>query len=154
MDAIQRFEHDGGLFWFSVPETWQREVEQDGSQIFWNELAGSGTLRVSSLTMRKLAESETLPQLGFLAKDKPPNLRDDGVAWVNYRVEGEENGEATVMFWWEFAHFIPPSYGRLAFFSFTIYAHEENDAGTQDQLRALGHLPSTVEFGPLQNFER
>jgi hypothetical protein len=154
MDAIQRFEHDGGLFWFSVPQTWQRDVEQDGSQVFWNERAGSGTLRVSSLTMRKDAAIEMLPQLGFLAKDQPPVLRDDGVAWVTYRVAGEENGEATIMFWWEFAHFIPPSHGRLAFFSFTIYAHEDNDAGTQDQLRALGHLPATVEFGPLQNFER
>jgi len=91
--------------------------------------------------------------LDLLVKNQPRTVRDDGVAWTSYRLQGEEDGQITVAYWWEFAHFLPPRYGRLAFFSFTIFAHEVDDARTQEQLRALALLPTTVRFGALQNFE-
>lgn len=95
-----------------------------------------------------------LPQFDLLSNGAVPSLRDDGVAWVHFRREESEDGQPTIMFWWEFAHFIAPCYGRIAFFSFTIYAGEEHHVNTQTQMQALNRLATAVEFGPLQQFEQ
>jgi hypothetical protein len=95
-----------------------------------------------------------LPQLQLLSSDGGDgHLRHDGVAWVHYRKDEEEEGERTVMFWWEFAQFVAPMNARIAFFSFTIYADEEHEPSTEEQLRVLRQLPSSVNFLPLQPFE-
>lgn len=100
-------EHDNGLFSFLVPQQWSHAVEDDGTQFFGDEGAGSGTLRVTSITAKKDADPEDLPQLGLLSGGVAPTVRDDGVAWVHYRQDEEEDGQSTVMFWWEFAQFVP-----------------------------------------------
>jgi hypothetical protein len=154
MDSLKIIEHDGGLFSFLVPNHWEHQIEDDGNQVFWDETAGSGTLRVSSLTAQRNARTEELPQVEILSSRGVPTLREDGVAWLHYRRESEEDGHHTVMFWWELANFIPPCYARLAFFSFTIYADEELQPETQKQLQTLAQLPSLVKFGQLQGFEK
>lgn len=154
MEGLQSVEHENGLFSFLVPLRWAREVEDDGTQVFWDEGAGSGTLRVTSITARKDAHPEDLPQLSLLSEGVTPTVRDDGVAWVHYRRDEEGDGESTVMFWWEFAHFVPPRNARVAFFSFTVYAIEETQPATQAQLGVLRQLPSFITFGALQEFER
>lgn len=154
MDSLKIIEHDGGLFSFLVPSHWKHEIEDDGNQVFWDEMAGSGTLRVSSLTAQKNAQAEVLPQVEILSSRGVPTLREDGVAWVHYRRDSEEGGHHTVMFWWELANFIQPCYARLAFFSFTIYADEERKPETMKQLHTLAQLPSLVKFGQLQGFEK
>jgi hypothetical protein len=154
VEGLRSVEHDNGVFSFLVPLQWAHEVEDDGTQVFWDEGVGSGTLRVTSITAKKDANPEDLPQLGLLSGSVTPTVRDDGVAWVHYRQNEEEDGESTVMFWWEFAQFVPPRNARVAFFSFTIYASEENDPATQAQINILRQLPSFVKFGELREFER
>ena len=154
MEALRSVEHDNGVFSFLIPWQWAHEVEDDGTQVFWDEGVGSGTLRVTSITAKKNADPEDLPQLGLLSGGVTPTVRDDGVAWVHYRQDEGEDGEPTVMFWWEFAQFVPPRNARVALFSFTINASEENEPGTQVQLNMLRRLPSFVKFGELQEFER
>lgn len=153
MKTLRTYEHDGGLFSFSVPAHWSHEIDDDGTQVFWDDDAGSGTLRVTSLTAQRESEPESLPQLGFLSEEAAPFVREDGVAWVTHRHE-EEDGEPIVIFWWEFAHFIPPCYGRAAFFSFTIYANEEHGTHGRSQLKALNQIAASVRFGGIQPFEK
>jgi hypothetical protein len=155
-EQLRSVQHGNGLFSFEVPPNWEQQVDEDGSQVFWVENAGSGTLRVTAVTARKESDPSSLPQTAsalLSAGAEEIHLRDDGVAWVHYRREEEEDGERTLMFWWEFAQFVPPSSARIAFFSFTIYADEEEDASTKEQLAVLHRLPSTLRFGPLQPFE-
>jgi hypothetical protein len=154
LDTVETYLHDGGLFSFSVPAHWSHQTEDDGTQVFWDENAGSGTLRVTSLTASREADPNSIPQLDLLSKEVPPSIRDDGVAWVKYRREDTENGEPVIMFWWEFAHFVAPRYARIAFFSFTIYADEEQQIATHGQLEALDRLSSVVKFSGLQAFEQ
>lgn len=154
MDTLHTYEHDGGLFYFSVPAQWSHEIEDDGTQVFWDESAGSGTLRVSSLTAQREADPSSVPQLDLLSEEALPSVREDGVAWVKYRHEDNEGGDPIIMFWWEFAHFVAPRYGRMAFFSFSIYANEEQQIATRGQLEALNQLPTLIKFGGLQAFEQ
>jgi hypothetical protein len=153
-EGLRSVDHANGVFSFLIPRHWAHEVEDDGTQVFWDEGDGSGTLRVTSITAKKDADPDLLPQVGLLSKGVTPTVRDDGVAWVHYRRNEEEDGESTVMFWWEFAQFVPPRNVRVAFFSFTIYASEENEPATKVQLNMLRQLPSFVTFGELQDFER
>lgn len=94
MDTVQTYEHDGGLFSFSVPAHWSHQTEDDGTQVLWDENAGSGTLRVTSLTAQREADPSSIPQLNLLSKEVPPSIREDGVAWVKYRREDTEDGRA------------------------------------------------------------
>jgi hypothetical protein len=149
----QTYKHDGGLFSFQLPSLWSRAIEDDGTQVFWDDAAGSGTLRVTSLTATKQASPEELPQLALLANRAPLQQREDGVAWCQYSQVGEENGHSTTIYWWEFANFIPPCFGRLALFSFTVYTHELNEQATASQIQQLQSLVENVRFGPLQSFE-
>jgi hypothetical protein len=154
LNKLQRIEHDGGLFSFLVPEHWEKGIEEDGSQAFWDPEAGSGTLRVSAITAQKTAEAEQLPQLSVLSARGTPTLRDDGVALLHYRTMDATGDEATVMLWWEFAQFVPPCYMRMALFSFTFFANEELEEATQAQIRLLDGALAAVLFGGLQAFER
>lgn len=154
LEALRRVEHDNGVFSFLIPLKWAHEVEDDGTQVFWDEVVGSGMLRVTSITAKKDADPDDLSQLGSLCGGVTPTVRDDGVAWVHYRQDEEKHEEPTVVFWWEFAQFVPPRYARVAFFSFIIYASEENEPGTQVRLNMLRRLLSILKFGKLQEFER
>src|SRR5688572_21919588 len=97
---------DGGLFSFELPDNWSHEIESDGTQVFWHQSSGTGTLRVSSLTSHKACESKTLPASAVLNKNSPVSIRSDGIAWTHYRAVSSEDGKETVMFWWELAQFI------------------------------------------------
>ena len=150
---MKQYSHNSGLFTFNIPSNWLNEIEQNGNQVFWFPSAGSGTLRVSSITWRKKINSDSNPLLGVIDSSRSAKVRDDGVMWTYYRQNKYENGKEIIMYWWEFAHFIYPQHIRMAFFSFTIYAYEEKEFQTITQLEILKKLPEEIEFGPLQSFE-
>ena len=112
-----------------------------------------GTLRVSSVTSNKVVDPSGTPAAQVLSRKSTISLRQHGVAWTSYREYPERYEEPTVMLWWELAKFVPPKYFRVAFFSFTIYAREENEPATAEAI-LLPHkqLPIT-EFGPLIEWE-
>lgn len=111
-------------------------------------------MRVSSITAKKNSDPSTQPASKILNKSLPISIRTDDVAWRHYRTTSSEDGKPIVIFWWELAHFIPPKYFRIAFFSFTIYAYEEQEKGTLAMIEQLkASLPNT-KFGTLQDFEQ
>ena len=147
------YAHDGELFFFELPISWSYGIETDGTQVFWHQPSGTGTLRVSSLTAQRISDAGT-PASTVLNKASQVSTRPDGVAWTNYRVASSEQGEDTIIFWWELAQFIAPRYFRVALFSFTIFAHEEVEPGTRAMLERLNVLLPRTRFGALQAFER
>lgn len=147
------YAHDDGLFSFQLPASWSHQIEKDGTQVFWHQSSGTGTLRVSSLTYQKTSDLSAQPASEVLGETSPVTIRSDGVAWTHYRADSSENGQPIIMYWWKLAHFIPPKYFRVAFFSFTIFAYEEPEPGTRGMLEYLStHVPRTV-FGSLREFE-
>jgi len=146
--------HDLGLFEFEVDNRWTRTIEEDGTQVFWDNAAGSGTLRVSSITAKKSFASAVDAVRAVLSKGCAVQVRPDGVGMVSYRRESTEDGQPTTTFWWEAAHAVPPEYVRIAFFSFTIYSNEENEPKTRRQIDFLHEHLAKVRFGPVQEFER
>jgi hypothetical protein len=146
--------HNGGLLSFEIAREWSHEVKDDGTQVFWHPPSGSGTLRASSITATKPSEAVSLPAVEALNATSPVFVRDDGIAWTHYRIEKKNGGEATVMYWWKLAQSVAPKYFRVAYFSFTIYANEEQCPATARQISLLSDtLPKTM-FGPLQSYER
>ena len=151
-NSLKRFTQDG-LFSFFLPNDWSHQVEQNGTQVFWHPQSGSGTLRVSSVTSNKVVDPGGTPAAEVLSKKSTISLRPDGVAWTSYREVPERKEEPTVMLWWELAQFIPPKYFRIAFFSFTIYAREENEPATAEVILLLRKQLPVTEFGPLLKWE-
>ncbi len=68
----------------------------------------------------------------------------------NLSKEGEQQ---TVLLWWELAQFIAPKFFRIAFFSFTMFVHEEAEPETSDMIAVLHKQLHATEFGVLQGWE-
>ena len=140
--------HGDDLFSFEVAQEWSHEVEDNGTQVFWDPQSGSGTLRVSAITATTPPMVGASPAAEALNTKATIHIRDDGIAWTHYRVERENNGDPTISFWWKLARFQAPQSINLALFSFTIYAREERHAPTARQIALLGEtLPSTSFVG-------
>jgi hypothetical protein len=122
------------LFSFYLPSEWSHQIEPDGTQVFWHPQSGSGTLRVSSVTSNKVVDPAGTPAAEVLNKTSTIAVRKDGVAWTFYRDVPKQYDEPTLMLWWELAHFIAPKYFRIAFFSLTIFAREEEEPATTSMI--------------------
>jgi hypothetical protein len=150
--SLKRFTQDG-LFSFYLPSEWSHQIEPDGTQVFWYPQSGSGTLRVSSVTSNKSVNPDGTPAAKVLNKTSTISVRKDGVAWTSYREISKRYEEPTLMLWWELANFIAPKYFRIAFFSLTIYAREEEESATSDMVSFLHEQLPATEFGPLMDWE-
>lgn len=75
------------------------------------------------------------------------------MAWTSYREIPKRDEKSTLMLWWELANFIAPKYFRIAFFSFTIYAHEEEEEASSNMINLLHKQLPATEFGPLLDWE-
>ena len=151
-NSLKRFTQDG-LFSFYLPSEWSHQIEPDGKQVFWYPQSGSGTLRVSSVTSRKAADPSGVPAAQILNTTSSISVRKDGVAWTSYRDSPKRKGEPTLIFWWKLANFVAPQYFRIAYFSFTIFAHEEQETATLDMVSLLHKQLPATEFGPLLDWE-
>jgi hypothetical protein len=151
-NSLKRFTQDG-LFSFSLPSEWSHDVGPDGTQVFWHPQSGSGTLRVSSVTSNKSVDCSGAPAAQVLNKKSTISIREDGVAWTSYREIPKRDEKSTLMLWWELANFIAPKYFRIAFFSFTIYAHEEEEEASSNMINLLHKQLPATEFGPLLDWE-
>ena len=151
-NSLKRFTQEG-LFSFYLPGEWSHQIEPDGTQVFWHLQSGSGTLRVSSVTSNKSVDAAGAPAAQVLNKKSAIYVRKDGVAWTSYREIPNRYEEPTLMLWWELANFIAPKYFRIAFFSFTIYAREEEETATSDMVNLLHEQLPASEFGPLLDWE-
>ena len=154
VEAAERILHDGGLFEFEMERGWTRSIDESGTQVFWQKGAGSGTLRVSSITAKKPFDSVELAVADLLASDTGVQIRSDGVGIAHYRKASSEGARNTVMFWWKAVQALPPKYVRIAYFSFTIFAEEEREPNTQRQIAFLTATLPSLRFGDLQEFEK
>ena len=152
--AITRISHDNGLFTFPMDSRWNHYIEDDGTQVFWYPPSGSGTLRVSSITAKKIVLEGSCPAADALNKSGPIRTRTDDVASTHYQVTSKEGGSGTVMLWWEFSHFLAPQNLRIALFSFTIWATERKVRAVVLQIEQLRDLLEQIQFGPLREFEK
>jgi hypothetical protein len=149
-----RISHDNGLFAFPMDSRWSHQIEDDGTQVFWHPPSGSGTLRVSSLTAKKIALEGSSPAADAWNKSGSICTRADGVASTHYQVTSKERGKGTVMLWWEFSQFLAPQYLRIALFSFTIWAEELGARPVVRQIEQLQDMLEQIQFGPLQEYEK
>lgn len=73
MEPMKKITHCGGLFSFSVPSNWKHEIEEGGNEVFWDDDAGSGTLRVTSKLQRtRLRMVKARPMLKSLPNEAIP----------------------------------------------------------------------------------
>jgi hypothetical protein len=154
VEATEPILQDGGLFEFDMERGWARSTDANGTQVFWQKGAGSGTLRVSSITAKKPFDSVELAVADLLASDTGIQTRSDGVGIAHCRKAASEGARNTVIFWWKAVQALPPKYLRIAYFSFTIFAEEERDPKTQRQIAFLTAALPSVRFGDLQEFEK
>ena len=158
MFAFERYKkvsHSDGTIQFRVPKEWTNEVDDDKNRVLWNENRNSGTLRVTLLIAKKEYNASSNPAVEFLGPKEPlPIALNNGNAYRNYFKEAEENGKKTIIFFFEIGNYVKPVRYRLALFTYTIYAAQEKETETQNQIKWLKEeLPNTVFSDVAQEWE-
>jgi hypothetical protein len=138
-----------------IPKHWQDRYEESGTYEFFDPSGGSGTLRVSLITVNRTenATLDTIKQEQF-EKDKEGIsffvIRDEIVA-----AEWNEPGdleEDIQLFWWNLATNVDARTTRRALFSYAVPKSRLEDAGFREELGLVKDCVfATHFFAPRSN---
>jgi hypothetical protein len=133
-------EYRGGLVSFRIPSDWVEEYEADGGGVFYADKPDSGTLRLNVMTLRSPSPIDARATHELLlprAQSRGLSVRPlpGGNAAISYSEAAAEDGVPLMIHYWEVANAVPPFHARLAAFSYTTLASENN--GLSDDLEWL-----------------
>lgn len=140
-----------GLLTFQIPASWSEEYEEDGSGVFYEDVEGSGTLRVDVATVQAPEEPtwEAVSELLAGVADVEPHECEPlpGGAFLAEAVEdAEEEGEAVQLHWWYVASPLPPRHVRVAVFSYTVARERAQHQQTVTDLAFLEQMVRQLKF--------
>jgi len=148
---MKEIKYRGGVIAFFIPKNWVEHYEPDGGGMFYEDAPNTGTLRVDVITTKStktLVSDAAYIELGSMKSVKPETIKrlPNGnaiVTWVEHTAEG---GQAITLFWWHVANPVPPNHLRLANFSYTVLASQEDSALTKSHIRMLTSSITNAEF--------
>ncbi len=146
----------GGIVVFRIPSQWREEHEPDGGGTFYDDNPDSGTLRLNVITAKAPMPitTQSAPDIlaGLVQSSAAAELLGNNCALVRYEQHAEEQGHPLSITLWSVAQPLPPNHARIATFSYTMRAHQRNDAQFQAELdmldceiRALGFAPMLTD---------
>lgn len=151
MTSWKTIEYRGGLVTFRIPREWVEEYEPDGGGIFYAEGPDAGTLRLNVGTFRSPSPIDARTTEELLrprAESRGLSVRPlpGGNTAISYSEAAEEDGVALVIHTWEVANAVPPFHARIALFSFTTLASQQE--GVSDDLEWLDREICACRFAP------
>jgi hypothetical protein len=143
----------GGVLRFCVPSSWKEKYSDWDGGVFYEDVPGSGTLRIKVITLRvptktkdNSAAAIMEPILRQLGKDATDVVQVGRNALVRYQQASIEQGKNLRIFYWVFANPVPPSDARVVTFSYTVLETEANTTHTLDELNMLEREIVKTEF--------
>ena len=144
----------GGLISFRIPAHWREEYEEDGGGTFYEDIANSGTLRVSVITAAKKQDDHQIIDQAHLfdmfrsstkASEGAVLKLDRGNVLLRYRQCAIEQGEELAMHCWEIGNAMPPDQFKIAVFTYTILETLSSKPPAMTELALLEQeIPKTV----------
>lgn len=148
----------GGVVTFRIPAHWREEYSDIDGGMFYANRPGSGTLRLTILTLKAPKELRSDSAIEVLQGAVPgvksegvegtAKVREDGNAVFRYEQASSERGATLILFYWLVANPLPPRHVRVATFSYTILARQRNHARIQRELEMLETEIEAARFSP------
>jgi hypothetical protein len=126
---LKTISYRGGLVTFRVPERWKEQYESDGGAEFFDDVAGSPTLRLNVISAHRPGvtldtAAETL--LDYCKSPTQIEQLEPGAALTRFSEEDVERGERLIITYWLVAQAVPPEQVRIANFSWSILERHKN----------------------------
>ena len=152
-ESLKEINYRGGVVKFKIPSNWKEEYEENGGGIFYEDAPDTGTLRLNIITMQAPPDVKgNLPVQalsGISGVDqKNIEMLANGNALAHAVQRSEEQGTKITLYWWYLANHVPPSYVRMANYSYTILTSKENDKQTKAELELLEEQIKNAVFHP------
>ena len=147
----------GGVLKFRIPCFWKEEYSDFDGGMFYEDVPGSGTLRVKIIT---LEAPENMGNHSLIEVFEPLMrhfVRNEGGevtdltpigrnVLMRYEQETFEQRTKLRIFYWVFGNPIPPNQARIVTFSYTVLASNAKTARTQGELAILNDEIEQTEF--------
>jgi hypothetical protein len=143
---LKRIAYRGGIAKFDIPFSWKEEYEPSGGATFYEDRPDSGTLRLNVLSFSSNGNETGDQMVAGLIANGGYHLLRDGLAIRKHVEPAEENGEQLQLHYWDVAVPIEGCSARLAIFSYTILASQENDPLTQHSIELLDRSIRAAEY--------
>jgi len=152
MFSLKLIIYRGGILRFGIPSHWLEEYEEEGGGTFYEDTPDSGTLRLNVMTMEAPPSVQSLTPMSVLqgALDPGSDIAPlaNGNAIATSVEQAEEEGDDLRIQFWQLATVIPPRYGRIAFFSYTVLAKQFEETKVQRELQLLDEQIREAQFSP------
>jgi hypothetical protein len=153
--VLKEIAYRGGLITFQVPACWVEEYGHDGGGCFYEEVDGSGTLRLDTLTAQApspITVTQAIEVLSILPgsmESAPIEQLASGYALSCYSESTIERGQKLHITYWVLAQVIPPNNVRIAYFSYTLLSGQELEPKFKDQIQLIDTEIRKSNFWPL-----
>lgn len=125
------------------------EHEEGGGGVYWNPDVDAGTLRLDLITFKRsgsIPKQSAVELLQSLSGDGIVSELSHGNAVRVSTSSAEEDGSTIKQYYWELVNFVGQNHFRLAVFSYTILASQENDPVVVAELKILNESLRVAEF--------
>jgi hypothetical protein len=139
-------EYRGGVVSFDMPEHWKEEYEPKGGGTFYEDRAGSGTLRLHVLDFKSKVGRSSEQTLNRLNEEESRERLSGGLYLKSYVKEAEEGEEALLIYRWEVSIPVPPTGWRVACFSYTIVAGQEREPRIKEEIDLVNQIVRQARF--------
>lgn len=156
--AMKTIVYRGGVVKFRIPAQWREEYSDIEGGTFYEYRPGSGTLRLTILTLtapRELQSDSAIDVLqSFVRAMKSEGVEGTtqvlkvGNAVFKYEQAGSERGVNLEIFYWIVANPLPPRRARVATFSYTILARQRNQSRVRRDLEMIEAEIEAAVFSP------
>lgn len=136
----------GGLVSFRIPENWREEYDPEGGGTFYEDKPDSGTLRLNVLSFEKKTALTLKDATRELFAGQPHEVLPCGLPMRHYVKETEERGTALRLYRWEVLIPVSPKQWRLACFTHTITAAQDETAQSQEELRLVNSIVREARY--------
>ena len=150
---MKQISYRGGIVRFQIPDGWVEEYDESGGGTFYEDRAGTGTLRLNVITAKKPADAPD-PQSALVAFMKGGNrpadttlrILQNGNVLSRYKKSAVENGDELIVHYWEIGNVVDPLHARLALFSFAVLASQSASPDTLRDVAILEQELAAAEF--------
>jgi hypothetical protein len=155
--SMKTIVYRGGVLKFRIPASWMEEYSDIDGGMFYEEVPGSGTLRVKVITLRAPTNTSDRsvvevfePLMRHFVRNEDGEVTDVAQvgqnALMRYQQMASERGTKIRIFYWVFGNPVPPDHARIVTFSYTVMASQTDKPRTIKELEILDNEITQTEF--------
>ena len=149
----KRIAYRGGLVSFELPHHWVEEYEPEGGGTFFQDVPGSGTLRLTVLTVKPPSGLEPADPASAIenlvgSRGVRPTRLPNGNALLHSTSQAVEASISLTLHHWHLASAAPDGFMRVAIFSYTVPTASVSLPLVSAELSLLERVLPEASFSP------